>query len=90
MSAVLAVRHTVADYDTWLVTYKDAAAIRDQHGCTGEQVYRLPADGNDVFATHDFPTVAAAEAFANDPALRAAMESGGVTSVPRVEIFELA
>ena len=90
MSAILTVRHTVADYDTWLVAYRDAGAIRDKHGCTAEQVYRLPADGNDVFATHDFPTVAQAEAFANDPALRAAMESGGVTSAPRVEIFELA
>ena len=90
MSAVLTVRHTVADYASWLVAYKDADAIRAKHGCTAEQVYRLPADGNDVFVTHDFPTVAQAEAFAADPDLRAAMERGGVSSEPRIEIFESA
>ncbi|HUQ62240.1 MAG TPA: hypothetical protein VM121_00620 [Acidimicrobiales bacterium] len=90
MSATLAVRHSVADYATWLVAYKEAETIRDKHGCTAEQVYRLPADGNDVFVTHDFPTAAQAEAFAADPDLSAAMERGGVTSAPRIEIFERA
>jgi hypothetical protein len=90
MSATLTVRHTVADYETWLLAYKDAGTIRDRHGCSAEQVYRLPADGNDVFVTHDFPTAARAEAFAADPDLRAAMERGGVNSAPRIEIFERA
>jgi len=90
MSATLTVRHTVADYASWLVAYKEAETIRDRHGCTAEQVYRLPADGNDVFVTHDFPTVAHADAFAADTDLRAAMERGGVSSAPRIEIFERA
>jgi hypothetical protein len=90
MSATLAVRHTVADYAAWRVAYERASVLRDKHGCTGEQVYHAPGDVNDVFITHDFPTAAQAEAFAGDPALRAAMESGGVTAAPRVEIFELA
>lgn len=90
MSATLTVRHTVADYEAWLLAYKDAGTIRDRHGCSAEQVYRLPADGNDVFVTHDFPTAARAEAFAADPDLRAAMERGGVNSAPRIEIFERA
>ena len=90
MSATLAVRHSVADYATWLVVYKEAETIRDKHGCTAEQVYRLPADSNDVFVTHDFPTPAEAEAFVADPDLRAAMKRGGVTSAPRIEIFERA
>lgn len=90
MSATLAVRHSVADYATWLVVYKEAETIRDKHGCTAEQVYRLPADGNDVFVTHDFRTAAEAEAFVADPDLRAAMKRGGVTSAPRIEIFERA
>ncbi|HYX61254.1 MAG TPA: hypothetical protein VE888_19855 [Streptosporangiaceae bacterium] len=90
MSATLIVRHTVADYSSWLVAYKDAATVRSKHGCTAEQVYRLPADGNDVLVTHDFPTVAQAEAFVADPDLRAAMGRGGVSSEPRIEIFERA
>ena len=90
MSATLTVRHTVADYSSWLVAYKDAETIRDRHGCTAEQVYRLAADGNDVFVTHDFPTVAQADAFVADPDLRVAMERGGVSVAPRIEIFERA
>ena len=90
MSATLAVRHSVADYATWLVAYTQAETTRDKHGCSAEQVYRLPADGNDVFVTHDFPTTAQAEAYVADPDLRAAMERGGVTSAPRIEIFERA
>ena len=82
MSAVLAVRRTVADDDTWKVAYGKADAIRVEHGCTGEQVYRTPGDPHDVFATHDFPSVEQAEAFANDPALAAVMKSGGVSSAP--------
>jgi len=90
MSATLFVRHTVADYDSWRTAYDAADSLRVKHGCTGEQVLRVPGDPNDVAATHDFPTTAQAEAFASDPELKAAMEHGGVTSAPRVEIFENA
>jgi quinol monooxygenase YgiN len=90
MSAILTVRHTVADYDTWKVAYDKADSLRAEHGCTGEQVYRTPADPNDVFATHDFPNVEKAQAFAADPALAAAMTAAGVSSPPRIEIFERA
>jgi hypothetical protein len=88
MSATLTVRHTIADYATWRIAYDKADAIRAEHGCTGEQVYRVPGDPSDVFATHEFPSVEQAEAFAGDPALAEAMQSGGVTSPPRIEIFE--
>lgn len=88
MSATLTVRHTVADYTTWRVAYDGAETVRNQHGCTGEKVYRVPGAPTDVFATHEFPSVEQAEAFAGDPALAAAMQRGGVTSAPRIEIFE--
>lgn len=88
MSATLFVRHTVAEYDTWRKAYDGADALRAKHGCSGQRVMRVPGDPNDVAATHEFPTLAQAEAFANDPALKAAMEQAGVTSPPRVEIFE--
>lgn len=88
MSATLTVRHTIADYATWRAAYDSAEALRAQHGCTGQQVFRVPTDPNDVFATHDFPSVSQAEAFAGDPALAAAMQRAGVTSAPRIEIFE--
>ncbi len=90
MSATLIVRHPVADFDAWRVVYNEVAALRDQHGCTGERVLCLPTDANDVVAIHDFPTVEQAEAFASDPALKAAMERSGVAGAPRIEIFASA
>jgi hypothetical protein len=88
MSATLTVRHTVADYATWRAVYDSVDALRSTHGCTAEQVFRAPGNPNDVFATHDFPSVEQASAFAADPALAAAMQHGGVASEPRIEIFE--
>ena len=43
----------------------------------------------DVFVTHDFPSTADAKAFAADPSLAQAMERAGVTSAPRIEIYEI-
>jgi hypothetical protein len=88
MSATLIVRHTVADYATWRKAYDSAEPVRAKYGCTAQQVLQLPSDANDVAATHQFPTVSQAEAFAADPALRAAMEQGGVTAAPRIEIYQ--
>ena len=88
MSATLACRHTVSDYASWRAVYDEVAPIRSQHGCTGDSVLRLPTDSNDVFITHDFPTVAQAQAFASDPNFASAMKRAGVTSQPRIEIFQ--
>ena len=87
MTGTLIVRHPVQDYDAWRVVYEEVGALRNQHGCTAERVLRLPTDGNDVVAIHDFPSVAQAEAFASDPELKAAMERAGVAGAPRIEIF---
>jgi hypothetical protein len=87
MSATLVVRHPVADYAAWRVVYDSLEPLRQQHGCTGQSVMVAAGDGNDIFVTHDFPTVEAADAFAHDPALKEGMDSAGVTGPPRIEIF---
>ena len=88
MSATLACRHTVADYAAWRTVYDEVGPIRATHGCTAQAVHRLPGDANDIFITHEFPSVAQANAFAGDPNFAAAMQRAGVTSAPRIEIFE--
>jgi hypothetical protein len=87
MSATLVVRHPVADYAAWRVVYDGLEPLREQYGCTAKTVMVSPDDANDVFVTHDFPSVEAAGAFAHDPALKAGMDSAGVTGPPRIEIF---
>ena len=87
MSATLVVRHPVADFAAWCVVYDSLEPLRAQHGCTGQSVMVAPDNGNDVFITHDFPSVEQAGAFAHDPGLKAGMDSAGVTGPPRIEIF---
>ena len=89
MSATLAVRHTVADYAAWRTVYDDLDSLRTEYGCTGEQVLRDPADANDLFITHSFPSVDQAVGYANDARLKDGMQSAGVTSAPRIEILEV-
>jgi hypothetical protein len=88
MSATLVVRHPVADYAAWRSVYDELEPLRVEHGCTAKAVYASPDDANDVFVTHDFPTVAQASAFAGDPALKEGMSRAGVAGPPRIEIFE--
>ena len=87
MSATLAVRHNVGDYATWRKVYDELEPLRARHGCTAHRVMRMPADGHDLFITHEFPTAEQAGSFAHDPALRAGMQAGGVEGAPRIEIF---
>ena len=87
MSATLAVRHNVGDYDAWRKVYDELEPLRAQHGCTAERVMRSPEDGNDLFITHEFPTAGQAGSYAHDPALRAGMQTAGVEGAPRIEIF---
>lgn len=89
MSATLAVRHDVADYAAWREIYDGLESLRAEYGCTAQQVLRDPANANELFITHEFPSVDQATGFANDARLKTGMQAGGVTSAPRIEIFEL-
>jgi hypothetical protein len=88
MSATLVVRHSVNDYSTWRPVYDELESLRVQHGCTDKRVLVSPDNGNDIFITHDFPSVDQANAFAHDPALAEGMQRAGVAGAPRIEIFE--
>ena len=86
--ATLLVQHAVGDYEAWRKVYDEVDDLRTQHGCTAERVWQAPGSPNNVLVLHEFPTVAAAEGFASDPALREAMDRAGVAGPPRIEIWE--
>ena len=88
MSATLVVRHSVTDYAAWRTVYDEVDPIRAAHGCTDQRVLANPEDANDVFITHEFPTVAQAQSFTADADFKAAMQRAGVASAPRIEIFQ--
>lgn len=84
----VAVRHRVADFDTWLVTYKEHGAVRNQLGCTADEVLRDEQNPNEVLVLTHWPTAAAAHQFATDPSLPEAMKKAGVVAEPRIEFYE--
>ncbi len=84
--ATLLVRHEVEDYAAWRSIYESVDGLRKEHGCTDAEVLVDPADKQDVYVLHRFPTVEQAQAFAGSPELREAMGRAGVKGAPRIEI----
>jgi hypothetical protein len=83
--ATLLVRHQVEDYATWRSVYDGLDGLRKEHGCTGDEVMVDPADKQDVFIIHRFPTLEQAQSFAGSNELREGMSQAGVKSAPRIE-----
>jgi hypothetical protein len=80
----LAVRHSVADFDTWKSAFDGHDGIRKGHGATSQRVLH---NGNTVLVLIDFPDAASAEAFMADPSLAEAMKNGGVQGAPDVLVL---
>jgi len=78
---VLAVRHTVADFDNWKKGFDAHEDTRRRHRC---QAHRVLRDDNDVLVLMDFPSADDAAAFAADPSLKTAMGDSGVQGAPDV------
>lgn len=85
-TATLIARHRVNDYRAWRSVYDSVNELRQQHGCTGDEVLVDPADTQEVFVLHRFPTAEQAKAFAGSSELREAMTRAGVAGPPRIEI----
>jgi hypothetical protein len=83
--ATLLVRHQVEDYAAWRSVYDSLDGLRKEHGCTGDEVMVDPADKQDVFIIHRFPTLKQAQSFAGSNELREGMSQAGVKSAPRIE-----
>ncbi len=80
------VSHPVADFAAWHKAYDSAEPIRAKAGVTGAEIFQDPGDPGKVTVIHRFASVAAAQGFLGDPALKDAMMQGGVTAVPSVTL----
>lgn len=88
--AVLTLRHTVGDYAAWKAVYDDHGASRKEHGAIRDQVLQSIGDPNDLLVLIEFGTLADAQGFASDPALKEAMSAAGVVGAPDVSFRERA
>jgi len=85
-TTTLIVRHHVDDYGVWRAVYDSVEGLRQQHGCTADEVMVDPVDSQDVFVLHRFPTLEQAQAFAGSDELHDAMGRAGLSGPPRIEI----
>jgi hypothetical protein len=85
-TATLIVRHHVDDYGAWRSVYDSVDGLRQEHGCTADEVLVDPGDKQEVFVLHRFPTLEQAQAFASSDELHDAMGRAGLTNAPRLEI----
>jgi len=74
------VRHPVADYETWRGVFDAYYETRKEAGVIGEAVFQSVDDPHDVTLTLDFATLEAAEAFPENPEMKAALEKGGAVN----------
>ncbi len=86
MGAVLMIRHTVADFDAWKAGFDAHGDNRRLHNCQGHVLAR---DGNAITVFTLWPSRADAQAFADDPSLKEAMQNAGVVGGPEVAFLDL-
>jgi quinol monooxygenase YgiN len=84
--ATLFVRHEVEDFATWDAVYEGLDSMRKNHGCTYQEVLVDPANAQDVFVIHRFPSLEQAQAYVASTDLHEAMGRAGVVGAPRIEI----
>lgn len=86
----VAVRHRVADFDTWKIGFDEHGTVRKGHGCTGASVLRDESDPSEILVLTSWPTLADAHAFRDDPSLPEVMAKAGIVGAPRIEVYEEA
>jgi hypothetical protein len=85
-TATTIIRHRVEDYSAWRSVYDSVDDLRQRHGCFGAEVLIDPADKQDVFVLHRFPSLEQAQAFLGSDELGEAMTRAGVVGPPRIEL----
>ncbi len=83
---VVAIQHPVADYEAWKSVYDERNP--GTFGAKFARVNRLVSDPNTVVVVSGFESVNAANGMIESPDLKAAMDRAGVTSAPRIEVYE--
>jgi quinol monooxygenase YgiN len=82
----LVIEHGIADWDVWKPVFDEHAAVRIQHGCIREELFRS-ADGATILNVMRWPDQASAEAFLGDPSLHEAFSRAGVVGEPRATLW---
>lgn len=82
------VTHEVKDFASWKKVYDDDAPNRDKADMKVDGVYTAVDNPNKVTIIGEFPNSGAVKDFMENPALKAAMEKGGVMGKPEVKVLK--
>ncbi|MDQ3015446.1 MAG: hypothetical protein M3R25_01800 [Bacteroidota bacterium] len=81
---VVAIKHTVKDFDTWKAAYMAHDSVRNAHGLATLTMGRGMDDPNTVYIVHTMSDMQKAKDFLALPDLKAVMDSAGVTGEPEI------
>ena len=83
------VRHKVADFAKWMVAYEGDDSNRLASGLHSYVISRDDKDSNTVMVAMKADDVARAKAFSKNPALKKAMQKGGVMGTPSIKFYTM-
>ncbi len=84
---VLAINHTVEDYDRWKAVY-DSMPPTTAGGAKFARINRSVDDPNMITVVSGFDSLDTLNGFLSNPELKAAMQRAGVVGEPRIEVYE--
>lgn len=79
---MMVARHKVTDFDKWLASYEAHDSLRRANGIHNYVIGRSTKDPNMVLVAVKVDDINKAKAFSKDPALKQAMQKGGVAGTP--------
>jgi quinol monooxygenase YgiN len=85
--ATMIVKHQVADFARWKKVFDEMKAERLKHGWIGHDVLRSANNPNEVVIINRMKSIDQAKAYGQSPALREAMQRGGVTGAPEITLL---
>jgi hypothetical protein len=84
---LVVITHEVKDYAAWRKGYDADGPNRKKGGFKVQGVYADVNNPNMITIVGEFPSAAAAEAFAGSPQLKEAMDKAGVIGKPDVKVL---
>jgi quinol monooxygenase YgiN len=81
------VRHKIADYQKWRVTFDASIAFRQQGGEESCRIFQNSEDPNKLILLFEWESAEKARHFMSSPELQARMQQAGVVSPPEIEFL---
>jgi len=81
------VRHKIADYDRWKMTFDAAIGFRQAGGERSCRIFRNPEDSRDLTLLFEWESLEKARSFMSSEELRTRMQQAGVLGPPQIEFM---